>query len=81
MSSLPHRTRPRRGPDSKPPGSLPSEIANAILDLSNRAEWTKLAIGKLKPTQIDTDARAAEDGPGDRPDGGDRPDHDDRPCA
>jgi hypothetical protein len=76
MSSSSSRKRTPRSKDSKPPGSLPSDIANAILDLSNRAEWTKLAIGKLKPTS-QTDAPSTSEGDGDPSDR--EPEDDDRP--
>ena len=71
--SPPNRPRPPRPGPSKPPGPQPSEIANAILDLSNRAEWAKLAIGKLKPAQSDAGQPADRDAAVDREDEGDRP--------
>lgn len=74
MPSSPNRERPRRDSKHKPPGLQPSDIANAILDLSNRAEWAKLAIGKLKPAPAGNDAPAARDAAAD-----DHPEHDERP--
>lgn len=74
MASSPNRARPRRHGTAQPPDLRPSDISNAILDLSNRAEWAKLAIGRLRPMpQTDTDAPAANDANEDRPEHGPSP--------
>lgn len=73
MATSSNRMRQRRHGTGQMPDLQPSDIANAILDLSNQAEWTKLAIGKLKPTHTDPDAAAANDANDEGPEDGPSP--------